>query len=270
MHIPLPSILSTALAASTRWPVHEARPPLHYQPLEQMEELRKGEILQGLFDAYSLVLPLSPLELLTTLESQGVDTANPHFQVALGLLYLSRQGFADECHSLVTPLSWHDDTYVGYGAPNPSTEAEVIATYAHVLVHRFEGFHIGELNLSGYNNANFLGKATVSRYAKAPGTLPYDNIRSDMETLLQIGGDALATLNSKLSPESIKAGREWFQSWMVDDFPNGGWEPRALNELCKMIETNTIQSTPDNALVEFATTANQIECDVLILNTILP
>lgn len=204
------------------------------------------------------------MELLPKLASEGVDTSNPHFQVALGLLYLSRQGFVDECHSLVAPLSWHDDTYIGYGPPNPSTEAEVIATYAHVLVHRMVGSLVGELNLSGYNNANFWGKATVSRHTKAPRTLSYDKIRSEMETLLQIGGDALASPNFDLSPASIEAGRDWFQSWIVEDFPKGGWEPRALNELCKMIESNTIQSTPDDALAEFGARANQIECDVLI------
>lgn len=55
MHIPLPSILSTALAASTPWPVKATCPPLHYQPLVQMKELRKGEIFQGIIDEDSLV-----------------------------------------------------------------------------------------------------------------------------------------------------------------------------------------------------------------------
>lgn len=207
------------------------------------------------------LLPLSTLDLLSDLESQNVNTDDPFFKTAVGLLYLSRQGFADECHSLVTPLSWHDATLVGLGPPNPGTEAEVVATFAHTLVHRWEGSHVGELNMMGYSNANFWGKATARRAGKTPSpeTVPCDRIRQEMEGLLQLkdGGSMLG----QLSPRAVAAGRQWFQEWIVTDLPGGGWEPRALNELGKALEMEHSENDP---IAEFAAVANQLECNILI------
>ncbi|CAB9525847.1 expressed unknown protein [Seminavis robusta] len=165
-----------------------------------------------------------------------------------------------------TPLSWADTTAVGFGPPDPSTDAEVTATYAHCLVHRWEGSHVGELNMVGYSNANFWGKATVRRAEKAPASLvPYEAIRKEMESLLGISdapsSETVQTIKEPLSSEAIEAGRTWFEEWIKSDLPDGGWEPRALNELCKTLEG---LRNPDDPKAEFGSRAAQLECDVLI------
>ena len=58
-------------------------------------------------------------------------------RVAVALLLLGG-GATDECHDLITPLSWNDDTHFGYGPPKSSVAAAE-ASYAHSLVHRREG-----------------------------------------------------------------------------------------------------------------------------------
>jgi hypothetical protein len=202
--------------------------------------------------------------LLSDLAKSQHDTDNPFFQTAVGLLYLSRLGFADECHSLVTPLSWHDATLVGYGPPTPGTPAEVVATFAHTLVHRWEGSHVGELNMEGYSNANFWGRATATRAQKNPDRAAecYRRIRQEMEGLLELSQGYLPVgAGMKLSSEAIAAGREWLQEWIASDLPQGGWEPRALNELGKKLEREHSEKDP---IAEFGSVANQLECDVLI------
>lgn len=105
----------------------------------------------------NLHLPLSSIDLPSEFVNDDDKDEEEHFnyvKVGIGLLYLS-WGCLDECHALVTPLSWHDDTAFGYGYPTQGTSCEAVATHAHCLVHRYEGSNIGELNLSGYSNANY-------------------------------------------------------------------------------------------------------------------
>ncbi|CAB9531852.1 expressed unknown protein (Partial), partial [Seminavis robusta] len=230
----LPPILAAAWSASQPWPVTVTRDPLHYRPLEEMAKIRQQ---QQSTDNNLLLLPQSPVDLLDELTTSSslitIDVDNPFLRTAIGLLYLSRQGFVDECHSLVTPLSWADATAVGFGPPDPSTDAEVTATYAHCLVHRWEGSHVA--------------------------------IRKEMESLLGISdapsSETVQTIKEPLSSEAIEAGRTWFEEWIKSDLPDGGWEPRALNELCKTLEG---LRNPDDPMAEFGSRAAQLECDVLI------
>lgn len=89
-------------------------------------------------------------------------------RVAVALLLLGGGG-ADECHDLVTPLSWPDHTPFA-GAPVPNSPAEEQATHAHALVHRKEAWHIGEFGTGWQNSGFWFGSVTGSsaheRFAK--------------------------------------------------------------------------------------------------------
>jgi len=208
MLLPLPSILAGALSASKPWPVTTTRPPLQHQPLEQMAILRQQEI----HDDNDLILPLSPMDILNNDDDKAIMD-NPFFRVALGLLHSLRLGFADECHALITPCSWADDTAFGYGPPTPSTNAEAAAIYAHCLLHRWEGSHVGEFHAPGCTNAMFWGKATLACASVNNNTnlLPFAWVRRDIESHLQL--EAILTKQgrstSALSPQALKAGRQW-------------------------------------------------------------
>jgi hypothetical protein len=66
---------------------------------------------------------------------------------------------------------------------------------------------------------------------------------------------------TEMSPEAVNAGKQWFQESIEANMPNGGWEPRALNELCKKLEGRVQHYNP---LAEFGARAAQLECDVLL------
>merc|ERR1712244_28328 len=59
----------------------------------------------------------------------------------------------DECHNLVTPLSWPSSTSFG-GKPISGSSASQNACYAHALTHRREGEYVGEFG-TGWNNSNY-------------------------------------------------------------------------------------------------------------------
>ena len=186
------------------------------------------------------MLPPSPVQLIAQLHDATNDTSNidPFLTVAVALLYLSH-GCPDDCHSLVTPLSWHEATHFS-GPPPPRivrdtadfAASQAASTYAHLLLHRWEGSNVGELGLSGYSNAHYWGRATLAR--SQPSLIPVlGQIRRRMEILIH--GDAAGMT---LSDDSKQAGREWLEEWIVSEFPNdpSGWEPRAQTELCQTIE----------------------------------
>jgi hypothetical protein len=72
--------------------------------------------------------------------------------VACGLLQLACGGL-DECHALITPLSWDSPTLFG-GEPVPGSPARADATLLHHLVHLREGPLPGEFG-TGWNNSAY-------------------------------------------------------------------------------------------------------------------
>ena len=69
-------------------------------------------------------------------------------------------------------------------------------------------------------------------------------------------------LSGHLSEQALEAGRKWFREWIEEDYPDGGWDPRALNELCKTLELKQIDKKDPKA--EFGAVATQLEGDVII------
>lgn len=226
----IPPEIASVLASMSpsMWSLTTCRPPMHYQSLEQLEKIQSN----------ALLLP-PPRNLLRHLE-----THNDHFgSVAVGLLYLSH-GMVDECHDLITPYSWNDDTHFG-GLAVPNSPALAVATYVHCLVHRWEGSNRGEFGMMGYQNANYWARATLS-FSKQ---LPMVQMRQAIQHLF--------TSKQLLSVEARQAAQPWFQKWM--DATTGSWDPRALNELCQTVEALSEKSP----LAEVCATASFAEWEVL-------
>jgi hypothetical protein len=181
---------------------------------------------------------------LTPPEPTSDQQQNAALSVALLLL---GHGYADECHDLVTPLSWGDDTHFGGPSLRSSASAPVIssASYVHSLVHRREAHNVGEYGMVGFSNANYWSSAAHSSSGAA--TLPYGEMRrAILEASEQFGQKA----------------REWCQERIVRE---GGddtdyWESRALHELCAQVS----HDGADEKSREFAETACALELKVLL------
>lgn len=215
-----------------------------YEPLEALKNRRSTSTLSSspidgvLSDIAGTVASLTPPE--PTSDQQQ----NAALSVALLLL---GHGYTDECHDLVTPLSWGDDTHFGGPSLRSSASAPVIssASYVHSLVHRREAHNVGEYGMSGFSNANYWSSAAHSSSGAA--TLPYGEMRrAILEASEQFGQKA----------------REWCQERIVQE---GGddtdyWESRALHELCAQVS----HDGADEKSREFAETACALELKVLL------
>jgi hypothetical protein len=157
---PLPAELSASLPASIaaaraslRWPMTPDPPPLFYLPLSPLPRAREANAVPLLTaEAKALADDLDAV-----VDSLG---GNDFARVAVALLLLGGGG-ADECHALVTPLSWPDGTSFG-GPPVEGSAAAAEATWAHALVHRQEAFHVGEFGTGWHNSAFWYGMASIS------------------------------------------------------------------------------------------------------------
>jgi hypothetical protein len=71
-------------------------------------------------------------------DDQDDDDQRYYFGLISMALILLGHGYTDECHNLITPLSWPDDIHFAYG---PSVYTQVspavrsYATYVHCLVY---------------------------------------------------------------------------------------------------------------------------------------
>ena len=145
----LPPPLSNAIA-SMHWPLDTMPPPLYFQSLEQMQRIRqqdedrKNHPLWEFFTEENTVKDTldtlfgSTTTTTTTPSSTTTDDYETMYfgWISMALILLGHGG-TDECHNLVTPLSWPDDISFAHG---PSLYAHVspavrtYATYVHALV----------------------------------------------------------------------------------------------------------------------------------------
>jgi hypothetical protein len=137
----LPRSLVNA-AASIQWPLGpEATPPLHLTSLEKLrdtiratdERASRFDFLQDLPATIEELFPLAT----TSSSCCCCSPEERHFGLISLALILLGNGWTDECHNLVTPLSWPDDIHFAYGPSiysQVSPEARIYATYVHSLV----------------------------------------------------------------------------------------------------------------------------------------
>lgn len=232
------SVLPPALAAaipSIRWPLDSASsPPLYFESLESLKAIRKQPppLLED--------LPA----LVETLFSPA-DAEKRHFGLVATALILIGNGFTDECHNLITPLSWPDDIHFAYGPSvysQVSAEARAYATYAHCLVHRREAFNVGEFGMVGFANANYWSNAVV----KSPGVdlLPHREIIANIRNLAKQDADSQAWAQQHLTDESF-------------------FESRAVHELCARVLRGQ-----DDYLRDFAEKVAETEVGILLGNAL--
>ena len=126
--------------------------PLYYQSLEQMEQNRAKDSEQHPLSEFFSLSPNTNTDknsiaiqdtldtLFGTISTTDDDNDNNeriYFGwISLALILLGH-GWTDECHNLVTPLSWPDDIAFAHGPSRyaaVSPQVQTYATYVHSLV----------------------------------------------------------------------------------------------------------------------------------------
>lgn len=171
--------------------------------------------------------------------------------ISVALICLGN-GLTDEAHDLVTPLSWPSETSFGYGPPIVSKippEAKSFATHVHCLVHRKEGFHIGEFGMEGFNNAAYW--ASSVKRSEGMSSLPHNDWLQQMRSLL----------NKYSNDASIQ---EWGKGNGFLDGNATYYDPQKLHDLCAQAMKDKIESN----LRAFAEEAAETEVRVLLAHSL--
>jgi hypothetical protein len=240
----LPPILSAALPG-IRWPLEMEAPPLHFRSLEEMKQIRSGKLpdLELFRDVPSSLDSLFPLH--------ETEKQTRHFGTISIALILLGHGLTDECHDLITPLSWPDDIHFAhgpsiYGQVSPS--ARTYASYVHSLVHRKEAFHHGEFGMMGFQNANYWSNAASS--PTGASSLPHTDLYRELKSLAEEFADH----------EPVQM---WCSTNLDDTSPV--FDARMLHKLC----ANVLKQNPrDSVMQTFAERAVESEIRVLLTKTL--
>jgi hypothetical protein len=240
----LPQILSAALPG-IRWPLGTEAPPLHFRSLDEMKEIRSGKLpdLELFRDVPGSLDSLFPLH--------ETEKETRHFGTISIALILLGHGLTDECHDLITPLSWPDDIHFANGPSlydQVSPLARAYASYVHSLVHRKEAFHSGEFGMMGFQNANYWSNAANS----LPGVsnLPHAGLYREIKSLAREFAD-----------------HEPVQTWCsthLDDMSTV-FDARMLHQLCADVQK---QNSRDSIMQTFTERAVESEIRVLLTKTL--
>jgi len=158
-------------------------------------------------------IPAAIATLTANAESENDETY--HFGLISLSLLLIGHGLTDECHNLVTPLSWPDDIHFAHGPSvyHQATPAvQAYASYVHCLVHRNEAFHVGEFGMMGFQNANYWSNA--AHRSSAAHELPFSAMRQAVSALCQDKND------------------KWCERLLPAD---GSWDSRPVHQLCATV-----------------------------------
>jgi hypothetical protein len=251
----LPNVFASALD-TIEWPLGPtSSPPLHLASLEELKGLRKANPRTGRSPLDELVANVpESVESWFPLALDDGDSERRHFGLISTALLLIGHGYTDECHNLVTPLSWPDDIYFAYGPSQyskVSPAARAYATYTHCLVHRREAFNVGEFGMMGFANGNFWSNAVKT----SPGVdlLPHQELHASVQELSthEFGGDTQV--------------QEWCQDHeFVSGNDDSFFESRAVHQLCA-----TVLRDPSNT--EFKAFAEKVaasEVRILLLHAL--
>lgn len=262
----LPAALSAALP-SIAYPLGPTScPPMYYESLEKMKPIRENSelpqpindpVVQELRGSLEKLFPKPPFQSSFSLpEQSGFPGPNEECRqfglVAMALLFLGH-GLTDEAHDLVTPLSWPEDTHFGYGPSIYSyvtPAAQSYATYVHSLVHRREGFNVGEFGMAGFSNANYWSNVML----ESPGfySLPHAAI---IQKIKQLGYECIGSPGVK----------EWCrQNDLFELTDDSFFNTRAINTLC----SDVIKGNTNTGLREFAEGVVEIEIRILLAHAL--
>jgi hypothetical protein len=245
----LPSVFASAIP-TIEWPLGpNSSPLLHLVSLEELKGLRKpkggsplDELVANVPEAVENWFPLD-----------DGDSERRHFGLISTALLLIGHGYTDECHNLVTPLSWPNDIYFAYGPSQysqVSPAARAYATYTHCLVHRREAFNMGEFGMMGFANGNFWSNAVKA----SPGvdTLPHQELHASVQELTQEFGGNIQV-------------QEWCQDHeFVPGKDDSFFESRALHQLC----ATCLRDPSNTELKSFAEKVVASEVRILLLHAL--
>lgn len=259
----IPVWLSDGIS-TMQWPVDaDAYTPLHLKSLEEMGIMR-GETCQSShlcpcsgLSSFSEFVSHLPKSLEKFLNADCDRDARYFSLVAIALVLLGN-GYKDEAHALVAPLSYPQKLPFGYDPSenaysSVSEDARSYASYAHSLVHRREGPNVGEFRQTGFANARYWSSIVLC----SPGadSLPGYEIR-----------DAILELASETFSHSPSV-QQWIERHDVATQPadESHFEARPLHELC---ETVLQQKESDQELQNFCQQAIEREVRILLAHAL--
>lgn len=249
----IPQSIFSAIG-SICWPLDPSlSPAMHFKPLGEMKDIRlqprQGPSAMRLNSSHALVKSLP--ETLNELFPGSDDQERRWFGIISVSLLLLGNGFTDEAHDLVTPLSWPHDTSFGFGPSvysNVSPTARSYATYVHCLVHRREGPHVGELGMTGWANANYWSGSVE----QSPGfkNLPHRDWIEQVRALI----------NKYPSHGPIQ---QWGEQNRFLDERLEVYNSRAAHQLCSRVLSDS-GGVRDSTLQEFAEAVAETEVRILL------
>mmetsp|Transcript_388 Transcript_388/g.646 ORF Transcript_388/g.646 Transcript_388/m.646 type:complete len:495 (+) Transcript_388:90-1574(+) len=261
----VPLSLSTSIA-SIQWKLSTPSFPMYYEPIESLKTLRQMK------DVPPVIQPIISRGIYETIQDIDVYVKGDnsrcakqkhHLMLALGLILLGN-GFIDEAHDLITPLSWNEDTYFGGRTMVPEADESVvaIASYAHSLLHRREGYALGEFGMIGYQNAKYWSNAALSRsrklgqdFSHATSTI---NTFSPNDLFVYPSGtrvvEEMINLSHQHGPEA--------QLWFRENVDNEYWDPRVLHDLAAHVSKG--DGGVSENLLRFAERACEMELRLLL------
>ena len=255
---PLPSLLMPSISTmnwSLQTPLSESMPPLHYLNMQEMAQLR-----QEMTTSTHKWMENVPQTIDSLFKSNSEMSPIQYDYAILSLsLLLLGNNCTDEAHNLVTPYSWPEEIHTSYGPVRYSTaDAGVVnvASYIHSLVHRKEGWNVGEFGMIGWSNADYWGRAWARPFRSK------DELHGLWRKPL-IGIQHSMLILAKSSPDS--------EIWCKENIPElflsenvfvDTWDPRGLHRLCAQV---TKEGDADNTnLLEFAERACTAEMNALL------
>lgn len=268
MKVPLP--ISTAIA-SIQWKLSTPSSPMYYEPIQSLKTLRHTK------DVPPVLQPIISRGIYETIEDLNFSSGNEidsnykkhHLMLAMGLILLGN-GYIDEAHDLITPLSWNEDTYFGGPTMVPEANESVvaIASYAHSLLHRREGYAQREFGMIGYQNAKYWSNAALSRSRKL-GTVSSTFSSCFSEDCVFVYPsrklmEEIIHLSNQHGPEAQVWCREniGYSGNEKGEFDNHSWDPRVLHDLAANVSKGDGISED---LLRFAESVCEIELRLLLV-----
>ena len=260
---PHPFLSSTA---SLRWPLRNpatSMPPMHYRRPEEMTDLRMKSATESTTQQAQNNWMNNVPETISTIfnkDDTGFSQLQYDYTIPPLAILLLGHNYTDEAHSLVTPYSWPEEIYTSYGPVRYTTSDSgvvSVATYIHSLVHRKEGWNVGELGMVGWSNADYWGNAWRRPF------MQHDDLQVYWKEPIAEIQTAIRNLT-----KDHPAGREWCSQHLpeileMESNSELSWDPRGLHGLCAQVTKDDGENVNEDLLV-FAEKAVEAELRVLL------
>lgn len=229
--MPLPASIAAALQDMQMPLGPDSYKAMHYKSLEEMVQIRRAA---NTIHQNPMTLDVVGTIAVIRTDTFATDSTEEYLARCATALLLLGHGATDEAHDLVSPLSWPNTLEFAYGPPVVVAEQVLsLASYVHALVHRREGPHASEFNMTGFVNADYWAGSAL-RSPEGAEALPLEEIRS---SLLQLASRSTSSVVQEWTKNNIEADPEAFPVW----------DPRVLNQLCGTLQKQTTPSPHDTA-----------------------